>query len=134
MVLLYRFDCTKFKEYEINIQAISSNKKLFLKVLGTPKICNTIKGQNIDLAKEQPQFVMGLQLADTGQYSSESKTEILIGSDFYWKIVTGEVKWDSHSETVPIDTMFGWCLSGPFKNKNNINESNVILVSSTHVI
>ena len=43
---------TKFKGYEIIVRAISSNKKLFLKVLGTPTICNTIKGQNIDLAVE----------------------------------------------------------------------------------
>ena len=35
---------------------------------------------------------------------------------------------------VAINTMFGWCLTGPFKNKNNINESNVRLVSSTHVM
>ena len=58
---------TKFKEYEIIVRAISSNKKLFLKVLGTRTICNTIKGQNIDLAVEQTEFVKGLQLADTGQ-------------------------------------------------------------------
>ena len=48
---------TKFKEYEIIARAISSNKKLFLKVLGTSTICNTIKGQNIDLAVEQTEFV-----------------------------------------------------------------------------
>ena len=43
---------TKFKEYEIIVRAINSNKKLFLKILGTPTICNKIKGQNIDLAVE----------------------------------------------------------------------------------
>ena len=59
---------TKFKEYEITVRAISSNKKLFLKVLGTPIICNTIKGPNIDLAVKQTEFVKGLQLDDTGQH------------------------------------------------------------------
>ena len=125
---------TEFKEYEIIVRAISSNKKLFLKVLGTPTICNTIKGQNIDLAVEQTEFVKGLQLADTGQHSPESKIDILIGSDCSWKVVTAEVKRDSRSEMVAINTIFGWCLSGPFKNKNNISESNVSLVSSTHVM
>ena len=100
----------------------------------TPTICDTVKGQNIDLAVEQTKFVKGLQLADTGQHSPESKIDILIGSDCYWKVVTGEVKRDSRSEMVAINTVFGWCLSGPFKNKNNNNESNAILVSSTHVM
>ena len=83
---------------------------------------------------EQTEFVEGLQLADTGQHSPESKIDILIGSNCYWKVFTGEVKRDSHSEMVAINTMFGWCPSGPFKNKNNINDSNVSLVSSTHVM
>ena len=74
---------TIFNEYEIIVQAISSNKKLFLKVLGTPTICNTIKRRNIDLAVEQTEYVKGLQLADTGQHSPESKFDILIGSDCY---------------------------------------------------
>ena len=88
--------------YEIIVRAISSNKKLFLKVLGTPAICNTIKGQNINVAVEQTEFVKGLRLADTGQHSPESKIDILIGSDCYWKVVTGEVKRDSHSDMVAI--------------------------------
>ena len=100
----------------------------------TPTICNTVKGQNIDLPVEQTEFVKGLQLVDTGQHSPESKIDILIGSDCYWKVVTGEVKRDSRSEMVAINTVFGWCLSGPFKSKNNNNESNVSLVSSTHVM
>ena len=102
--------------------------------MGTPTICNTIKGQNINLAVERTEFVKGLQLTDTGHYSPESKIDILIGSDCYWKVVTGEVERDSCSEMVAINTTFGWCLSGPFKNKNNNNESNVSLVSSTYVM
>ena len=35
---------TKFKEYEIIVRATRLNKKLFLKALGTPTICNTVKG------------------------------------------------------------------------------------------
>ena len=73
--------------------------------MGTPAICNTIKGQNIDWAVEQTEFVKGLQLANTGQHSPESKTDILIGSDCYWKVVTGEVKRDSRNEMVAINTV-----------------------------
>ena len=35
---------TKFKEYEIIVRATRLNKKLFLKALETPTICNTVKG------------------------------------------------------------------------------------------
>ena len=61
------------------------------------------------------EFLKGLQLACTGKHSPESKIDFLIFSDCYWKIVTGEVKRDSRSEMVAINTMFGWCLSGPLK-------------------
>ena len=30
--------------------------------------------------------------------------------------------------------IFGWCLSGPFKNKTNINEINISLILLTHVM
>ena len=72
---------TKFKEYKIIFREINSNEKLFLKVLRTPTICNTIKGRNIDLAVDQTEFVKGLQLADTFHHSPKSKTDIFIGSD-----------------------------------------------------
>ena len=97
---------TKFKEYEITVRAISSNKNLFLKVMGAPTICNTIKGQNTDLAVEQTEVVKGLELADTGQHSPESKVNILIGTDCYWKVITGEVKRDSRSEMNAVNAMF----------------------------
>ena len=82
---------------------------------------------------EQIEFVKGLQLADTCQHNPESKTDILIGSDCYWKVVTEEVKRDSRGEMVAINTIFGWCLSGSYKN-NNINENNASLVSSTQAM
>ena len=83
---------------------------------------------------EQTEFVKGLQLADTGEHSPESKIDILIRSDYCWKVVIGRVKRDSRSEMVAINMMFGWCLSWPFKNKNKINGNNVSLVPSTHVM
>ena len=83
---------------------------------------------------EKTEFLKGLHLADTGQHSPGSKIDILIGSDCDWKVVAEEVKRDSRSEMVAINTMFGWCLSGPFKNKNNVHESNISLVSSTDVM
>ena len=59
---------TKFKEYEIVVRSITTNQKLFIKVLSAPTLCSSIKGQNIRLALQQTEFVKGLQLADSGQY------------------------------------------------------------------
>ena len=57
---------------------------------------------------EKTEFLKGLHLADTGQHSPGSKIDILIDSDCDWKVVAEEVKRDSHSEMVAINTMFGW--------------------------
>ena len=48
--------------------------------------------------------------------------------------MTGEMKRDTNSDLVAIKTIFGWCLSGPFQDKTNYHESNVGLISSSHIM
>lgn len=50
----------------------------------------------------------GLDLADTG---GKADIDALVGSDLYWRLVTGRVV---HGENGPaaIETVFGWELSG----------------------
>ena len=50
-----------------------------------------------------------LELADT---DSSDDIELLIGSDFYWAFVTGNVRLGKLGESVGVESKFGWLLNG----------------------
>ena len=59
--------------------------------------------------------------------------DILIGSDQYWRMVTGEVKRGESGPTA-LHTRLGWVLSGPIESSTHDHDPSVNLVSSTHVL
>jgi len=60
-----------------------------------------------------------LDLADasTSEHSS-GNIDMLIGSDYYWDIVIGDLK-RSGNGPVAVNSKFGWLLSGPVKYQGN---------------
>ena len=59
--------------------------------------------------------LQGFELADHDPSSDGGKIDILIGSDHYWEVVTGEIVRDA-SGPVAISSKFGWILSGPVRD------------------
>ena len=57
-------------------------------------------------------YLANLDLADYSCVTNMLEVDILIGSDHYWKLVTGEVIW-SGDGPMAIQTKLGWVLSGP---------------------
>ena len=51
-----------------------------------------------------------MQLADSG---STDEIDLLIGSDFYWSVVTGKTKTGKNNKPVAVETKFAWILNGP---------------------
>ena len=51
-------------------------------------------------------------MADSGDVSDTLEVDVLIGSDFYWNLVTGRVI-RGKSGPMAIHTRVGWILSGP---------------------
>lgn len=85
---------------------------LTLPMVVVPHICDPVRTQPIDLTKTMYEHLSGLQLADSCVEVEDSKIDVLIGSDHYWKIVTGTVVRGSDGPTA-IETRLGWVLSGP---------------------
>ena len=80
-----------------------------LTALVVPFICNPLTSQPIDHARDHLQ---GIDLADSANVGDTLEVDMLIGSDFYWSLVTGEVRRGSSGPTA-IQTRVGWILSGP---------------------
>ena len=58
----------------------------------------------------------------------DSNVDVLIGSDFYWDLVLGEVKRQDNG-LVAISSKFGWLISGPIRDAGEggvVTHSNLV--------
>ena len=76
-----------------------------------PVICEPLVSQPISACANEYQHLAALDLADYSDRSSCLEVD-LIGSDFYWELVTGGVRRGSKGP-IAIHTKLGWVLSGP---------------------
>ena len=77
-----------------------------------PTICEPLVGLPVAACIGQNPGLIGLELADFSSSGSTLPVDILIGSDYYWELVTGRVSRGSSGPTA-IHTKLGWVLSGP---------------------
>ena len=89
-----------------------NNETLVVTALVVPFICNPLTTQPIDASSENHSHLLGLELADTADASDTLETDMLIGSDCYWSLVTGRIIKGENGPTA-IHTKARWVLSGP---------------------
>ena len=77
-----------------------------------PHICDPVRMQPISSFRNAYEHLSGLELADSGGITGELEIDILIGSDHYWRLVTGRVLRGVSGPTA-VETRLGWVLSGP---------------------
>lgn len=98
-----------------------------------PLICEPLTGQTVALARNMYKHLNGIHLADYSTGAEPAEVDILIGSDQYWQVVTGELRTGGSGPTA-LHTRLGWVLSGPIERSTNGSDPSVNLVSSTHVL
>ena len=114
-------------EYEICLNT-RDNMCVYVKALSVPDICGSICGQYVDLAIKQHPFLETLTLADT---CGRGNIDLLIGADFYWSLVSGEVKKDDNSGLVAVKSKLGWLISGPVRVEGREGD---IMTNCTYVM
>ena len=114
-VVIKTFDSTDEKELHCDVVKMlmktTDGDDLELEFLVVPLICEALSGQVITRALDNYPHLVGLDLAETGT-STNKKVGVLIGSDHYWKVVSGEIVRGSTGPTA-LKSRFGWILSGP---------------------
>ena len=108
---------SKLKRVSKNLKG-ASNFKFSTEALCTPFICLHLKNQPITFAWKNFEFLKDLELADTG---CSDDIELLIGSDFYWAFVTGNVRLRKVGEPVGVESKFGWLLNGPVSKEQSVS-------------
>ena len=113
-----------------NLTSFHENKYLEISALWLPLICLPLKKQPLSYVQNLLEFVE-LDFADTGD--TGNGIDLLIGSDFYWSLVTGNVKALEKSSLVAIETKLGWVLSGPVDIPHSTDMS-VSTSTEAHVV
>ena len=85
---------------------------MLLSVFVVPTICEPLAGQSVSTCVSQFSHLLGLELADVPNAETSMSVDMLVGSDYYWELVTGSV-CRGVSGPVAIHTKLGWVLSGP---------------------
>ena len=98
-----------------------------------PFICEPLSTQSITCAIETYSHLSNLELADPPSGDEELNIDILIGSEYYWKLVTGEVIRGDGGPTA-VHTKLGWVLSGPLlgipQQNVSINLISILMIVS----
>ena len=103
---------------------------LYFNGLAVPVICSRLKGQRIDVAREHFDFIKGVNISNT-EVDDSREIDILIGSDYYWTVVNGEIQRCTENGLVAISSKLGWIFSGPIKEGlETITAANLV----THVM
>ena len=100
-----------------------SDKKVELTALSFPTLCTNLPAR-VDLT--QYPHLENLEFADTLNSENENEpVDILIGSDRYWDLVSGDVIKGTEGP-IAVKSKFGWLLSGPVKAPTNDEVNNTI--------
>ena len=106
-----------------------NGEPLTLSAVVVPHICDPVRMQPISSFKNAYEHLSGLELADLGSVTGELEIDVLIGSDHYWRLVTGRVSRGVSGPTA-VETRLGWVLSGPVEEA--LPETTAINFIATH--
>ena len=88
----------------------NNHDNILIKALCLPILCLPISSPSITFLKGQFEKFHGIEFADE---DNEKDIDLLVGSDLYWRFVTGNiVKSGESGGLVAVETKFGWVLSG----------------------
>ena len=133
-MLIKTFGTEKHTKHSCPVVTLSMDTKdgrqLQLQFLTVPLICESLSGQPVVCAAERYPHLSKLELADAFEDGDNLDVDVLIGSDHYWKVVSGRVIQAAHGPTA-LKTKFGWVLSGPAHGLSNGSHGANLLITHT---
>ena len=111
----------------VQLRLQGSQGEIEISAICFPTICSALSAKvNID----NYEHLQGLELTDTSIVeTSQQNIEVIIGSDYYFDVVSGDVIRDSNGP-VAMSSLFGWILSGP----TSVEESREKFVSKNLIL
>ena len=104
---------------------IGARKNVYVEVFVIPSICSNLYNQYSNWAiSNNYSHLKNLKLA---QESNETcvKVDILIGLDYYYNFMTGNIIKGKPNEPIALESTLGWIISGPYSSINSTNVYNI---------
>ena len=117
---------------QLCLQGLHNDLSVYVTAYVVPVICAPLQNQAIELAYQSYPHLNGLRLADEPSEIPDLEMDVLIGSDNYWNLVTGEVKRGDMGP-VAMNTRLGWVLSGPV-NQATVNDIASVNYVNAHTL
>ncbi|XP_071055173.1 uncharacterized protein [Onthophagus taurus] len=97
---------------QVNLKCLNTGNITQINAVEVPEICfDTLNPPTLNEPAIR-QFAAKYQLADSSEEGQRNGIVLLIGADYYWKLVTGEVKQLTNGLTA-VNSTFGWTIHGP---------------------
>ena len=112
--------------------ALNVGRMKHLTLVTVPLICEPLNCQPVSFSQENFEHLAGLDLADSSDGRSRLEIDILIGSDQYWELITGEIRQGNFGP-VAIHTELGWVLSGPAASPTQDQPSTCLVTHALRV-
>ena len=74
---------------------------------------SVIKNQHLEVARENFAHLRDLWLSDVCQSSEDFEVDVLVGADYLWLLQRDCIRRGKPGESVAIDTVLSWVVSGP---------------------
>ena len=93
------------------MKIVNPIKIIAIEAICTPTICSNVLNQDVKTVSSNYKHLKRIEL--TGSSPGTTKCiDVLIGVDFYYCCITGEVKRGKDFEPIAINSCFGWILCG----------------------
>ena len=105
---------------------VKQGEEIEILALSFSAICSPLQ---VPVEVDRYPHLQDLDLADVSPCEHSSDVDMLIGSDYYWDVIIGDLK-RSNNGPVAVSSKFGWLLSGPVKSKgrnDNYTVANVVV-------
>ena len=116
---------------EVKIANVENSSFKIIITLAVPLICNPLSDQCVRIEKNQYDHLKYLKLSDSSDSKFNCNISILIGADYYWDFVSGNIR-RGNSGPGAVETILGWVLSGTYEFENSISAT--VNLSSIHVL
>ena len=128
---LNTFGNSKFRKQNCDLVKLNledkDKAKITIEGLSFPVICSSLPSR---VNVQEFSHLDGLELADDFENDRNEEIDVLIGSDYYWQIVTAAMK-KGESGPVALSSRLGWLLSGALHDSaTTIDVQSNLIISS----
>ena len=115
----------------VTLKVTSPIKIIVIEAICTPTICSNVLNQDVKTVSSDHEHLKRIELADSSPDTTKC-IDVLIGVDYYYSCITGEVKRGKDYKPIAINSCFSWIVCDYYEQPPTLHATSyrrLILVS-----